>query len=656
VTSRNAPCPCGSGRRYKECHGALGAPASLEDVLRAALAAHQAARLDEAAVLYERALALAPDHFDALHMLGVVAFQQQRFDVAERLIGRAVALQPDVPDARRNLTLARNALERGRFEQRYAKWIDAVERPRIAARAAMRAAAARRDDAPFIAILTPTYETRDGLLRACLDSVLAQEWPHWELCVADDASPSPHVRRTLEAYAARDRRIRVTFRRTNGHIAEASNTALGLVTAPFVALLDHDDALPPHALAEIALDLLAHPQAAIVYTDEDKIDEAGRRFEPYFKPDWNPALLLAQNYVSHLGVYRTSLVREVGTFRRGFEGAQDWDLLLRCAERVPASAIRHVPQVLYHWRATATSTARSMEAKSYAADAQERVVRDACARRGVAVEVRRAAQPAFLDVDPVPVVQPSVSLVLLHGPGADVAAWQAAVGGRLADTTLVDAPAARIEGPTRTLAPGDARTINIAVAQAHGDVIVLADARHVPPAPASVGAWVGRASQPDQGPVGAVLVDARRDIAGGWTVVDPHDVGRAVCLGEPTGVWGMAGRLTLVQNVTAVRLDAMAVRRDLWLALGGLDETLACRWHDVDLCLRAAGAGRACMWDPRVVVGSGDVLQPAEPPHTDPDAERMRARWSAALAHDAAYHDDLTRGPRWFDLPADSEL
>jgi glycosyltransferase involved in cell wall biosynthesis/Tfp pilus assembly protein PilF len=652
--SRNAPCPCGSGRRYKECHGALAArpaPASIEAVLRAALAAHQAGRLDEAAAGYDEALARRPDLFDALHMRGVVSFQQGRFAEAVATIERALALQPDVGDAQRNLRLARAALERTRFEARYQAWIERVERPAIAARAALRRVAAERPDAPCIAVLLPTYDTREDLLRACLDSVLAQEWSRWELCIADDASPSPHVRRTLEAYAARDPRIRVAFRTANGHIAEASNTALALVTAPFVALLDHDDVLPAHALAEVALELLAHPQAAILYSDEDKIDEAGNRFDPYFKPDWNPRLVLAQNYVSHLGVYRTSLLREAGGFRRGTEGAQDWDLLLRCSERVSPAAIRHVPRMLYRWRVTRTSTASSMDAKSYAAVAQERVVHEAYARRAVDVVLRRAALPAFLEADVRPERTPRVALVLRDAGDGDVDAWREAAGDALVDVICMPAHASTPAGPTRWLGDGEAAALNAAAHRATGDVLVFADAGCRPPPRERFAAWVALAADETAGPVGGIVVDARGDIAGGWTVLDADAIGRTALLGEPAGTWGMAGRGMLVQNVSAVRGDALAVRKALFVALGGFARGLAHRWHDVDFSLRASAAGAQPVWDPRVVLVAPRALEALPGDGDEPDARWMRATWGEALAHDPAYPDALARGPRWFDLP-----
>src|SRR5581483_846150 len=186
----------------------------------------------------------------------------------------------------------------------------------------------------------------------------------WELCIADDCSPSPHVRRVLERAAQEDPRIRVVFRDRNGHISAASNSALSLATGDFVALLDHDDELAEHALFLLAT---AAGDADLLYTDEDKIDERGRLSSPFFKPDWNPDLLLSQNYVGHLCAVRRSLLLEIGGFREGFEGSQDYDVVLRTSART--TRIRHLPFVAYHWRSVAGSTARDVRAKSYVTSA-----------------------------------------------------------------------------------------------------------------------------------------------------------------------------------------------------------------------------------------------------------------------------------------------
>jgi GT2 family glycosyltransferase len=658
LPSRNSPCPCGSGRRYKDCHGALDAPsalATLESVLLRALGAQQAGRLDDAARAYERALELAPDHFDALHMLGVVHFQRGSFARARELVARAAAMRPDVGMAQRNLRLVDSALLRERWEARYASWIDLVERPDRDRRAALRAAAAAKPAAPRFSIITPTYDSPEEPLRACLESVLAQDYPHWELCIADDASPAPHVVRVLSEYAQRDVRIRVAMRERNGHISAASNSALALATGEFVALLDHDDLMAQHALGEVATEILAHPDAAIVYSDEDKVDASGRRFDPYFKPGWNPALLTAQNYVSHLGVYRTSVVRAVGGFREGVEGAQDWDLLLRCAERVDAGRIRHVPRILYHWRAIQGSTARTMESKRYAADAQERVVAEAFARRGVAVRMRRVLRDNFLECDPVAAPPPAASVVLLGRAGPHAAAWRLAARDAQCEVHAVDVPAAALDGRPRAIGREAAGAINAAVRAAACDVVLFADAGCAPPPPERLAAWIARAAMPDAGPVGALVEDANGDIAAGAFVLDPVGIAASAWHGEAEGVWGMAGRAALVQNVAAVTIEAMAVRRDLWAALGGLDAaTFAARGYDVDFCLRAAASGCRTVWHPGVVLRHAGTIHGSSVSvlsgDADADAVAMRARWGALLAADPAYNPNLSHAPRLFEL------
>ena len=654
--SRNAPCPCGSGRRYKHCHAAPGVPApaagNLDVLLPAALAAHRAGRLGEAAQLYEHALALAPDHFDALHMLGVVHFQQGGNVRACELMEKALALRPDINEAKRNLRLARNALRRERAEARYRAWIEAVERPETAARAGLRAAAATAANAPCFSVVMPTYESPAGPLRACLESVLAQDYPHWELCVADDASPSPHVRAVLAEFTARDPRIRVAYRETNGHISAASNTALALAAGDFVALLDHDDLLPAHALGEVALEIAAHPGAAIVYSDEDKIDGTGRRFEAYFKPDWNPMLVTAQNCVSHLGVYRTSLLREVGGFRVGFEGAQDWDLLLRCAERVETFAIRHIPRILYHWRIVEGSTALSMENKDYAAAAQARVVTEAFTRRGLRVNLRRTVRDAFLEANPIVMPAPDVSVLLLGGDEADAARWRVLVGDRLRDLAIIETTPARLDGQPRALGRAAATALNVAATRAGGDVLVVVDARCVPPEPARFAAWIAHATQPAAGPVGALVQDVRGDIAAGAFVLDPTAIAATCWHGEAEGAWGMAGRAALVQNVSAVSIEAMAVRRALWSSLHGLDVlALADRHHDIDFCLRAIVAGYRPVWHPGIVLAHAGTIgeREGEVPD-DADAAAMRVRWGDVLAHDPTYNPNLARPPSLFEL------
>ncbi|MBA2270124.1 MAG: glycosyltransferase, partial [Chthoniobacterales bacterium] len=210
---------------------------------------------------------------------------------------------------------------------------------------------------PKISVLLPVYNTELRWLRRAIESVRKQLYREWELCIVDDASTEPHVWKLLQSYARRDPRIKIKRRAENGHISATSNDALALATGEFVALLDHDDELAATALYFAARELNEHPDAQLLYSDEDKLDQQGRRCDPYFKPHWNPDLFTSQNYVSHLSVFATELVRNVGGFRRGFEGSQDYDLTLRCVEQIAPAQIRHIPHVLYHWRIAEQSTA-----------------------------------------------------------------------------------------------------------------------------------------------------------------------------------------------------------------------------------------------------------------------------------------------------------
>ncbi len=244
---------------------------------------------------------------------------------------------------------------------------------------------------PKISIVMPVYDPPLDFLDQAIWSVRRQLYPEWELCIADDASKNQAVRDLLARHAAEDSRIKVAYRSENGHISQASNSAAELATGEFVALLDNDDLLPPQALFYIADAILQHPDAGLIYSDEDKIDSAGHRRSPYFKPRWNPDLFLSHNMICHLGVYRRTLAAELGWFRAGYEGAQDYDLALRCVERLAAKDIVHIPRVLYHWRSHAGSTAYAGSEKDYASTAGQRALNDHFARIRRIGQVRTTA-------------------------------------------------------------------------------------------------------------------------------------------------------------------------------------------------------------------------------------------------------------------------
>jgi hypothetical protein len=244
-----------------------------------------------------------------------------------------------------------------------------------------------RSGLPLISVLMPVFNPPLGFWDEAIESLRAQWYPNWELCIADDASTDPEVASRLQAWAEREPRIRWTCLPRNGHISAASNAALGLAHGEWIALLDQDDLLAPDALWRVVQAFEQFPQAGLIYSDEDKVDESGRRFGPYFKPAFDLDLLRGQNMISHLGVYRRTLLGEVGGFRVGYEGSQDHDLALRCVERLSPDQVVHIPRVLYHWRVHQDSTASGKDAKPYALDAGLRAVQDHLRRSNVPGQV-----------------------------------------------------------------------------------------------------------------------------------------------------------------------------------------------------------------------------------------------------------------------------
>jgi len=252
----------------------------------------------------------------------------------------------------------------------------------------------------------PTFNSNLTYLEKAIASVRNQAYPYWQLCIADDASSNPAIRRYLQKLSDEDERIVVSFRQTNGHISAASNTALHTATGDWIALLDHDDLLHPLALYCVAEVLQSRSNVNLIYSDEDKISSKGRRYEPYFKGQYNRELMWAQNVVSHLGCYRRSLVMEIGGFRLGYEGSQDYDLALRVIERSSPEEIIHIPRVLYHWRAIPGSTALATSEKNYASPASRKALRDHLERIGIQASVEPAGEGGSMNRVKIQLIDP----------------------------------------------------------------------------------------------------------------------------------------------------------------------------------------------------------------------------------------------------------
>jgi len=237
---------------------------------------------------------------------------------------------------------------------------------------------------PLISIITPVYNPDEKWLRSCIESVLKQSYDNWELCLADDCSTKPHVKKVLNEYSKKDKRIKVVFRSKNGHISRASNSALKIATGEYVALLDHDDDLAPHALFKVVETLNNDKNLDFIYSDEDKIELDGRHVDPFFKPDWSPELLTSFMYTGHFSVYRKNIVDKIGGFRSKYNYSQDYDLALRISEKT--EMIFHIPEILYHWRTIPESG--SAGGKPYARKSNIEALKDAVRRRKFNAEVQ----------------------------------------------------------------------------------------------------------------------------------------------------------------------------------------------------------------------------------------------------------------------------
>lgn len=558
----------------------------------------------------------------------------------------------------------------------YAEWVAAHAAPSPEILGGMGEASERLERRPVVSLITPVYNTPEPFLRAMLESVLAQAYPHWELCLADDASTAGHVRSVLDEYRARDARIKIVRREKNGHISAASNSALELATGEFAALLDHDDVLAPDALYWVAREINEHPDAALIYSDEDKIDFDGDRTMPYFKCDWNYDLFLAHNLITHLGVYRTDILRAIGGFREGYEGAQDYDLALRFIERISPDRIRHIPRILYHWRMLRGSTAVNAGEKSYAAKRARKAVEEHLDRTGVKASVETIkgmavqrvhyaiAEPAPLASIVIPTrngeklvrqcvesiraktTYSNYEIVLVDNGSDDSAAIRYF-------RSLRDSGAIRLVEDPR---PFNFSALNNGAArQARGTLLVFVNNDIEVITPDWLTEMVSHAQRREIGAVGAKLWYPNETIQHAGLVLVAGLAGHAH-LGRKRGDHGYFSRASLTQALSAVTAACLCIRREVFDEVGGFDEVLAVAFNDVDLCLKVQAAGYRNLYTPYAELyhhesatrGYEDTPEKME--RFTREADILRARWMPVLMNDPYYNPNLTLSGDPFSL------
>jgi len=478
----------------------------------------------------------------------------------------------------------------------------------------------------------PVYDVEEKWLRLAIESVLAQSYPCWEFCIADDHSPSAHIRKVLDEYASRDDRIKVVYRHENGHISAASNSALELVTGEFTALLDHDDEFSPHALFFVAREINEFPQVAMIYSDEDKIDPRGRRTAPSFKPDWSPELFYSLNMITHLSVYRTSALRSVGGFRVGLEGSQDYDLGLRVSEGLEPGKIRHIPRILYHWRSIPGSVALDSSQKTYAHDRARKSISEHFERSGIAAKVSRGYRELHRATYVLPDPPPKVSLIIV-GKGRKDGAERIR-----ANTAYTNLEIIETEEET-TASEIDFGSLNEASKKATGSLLCFIGTDSVVRDERWLDELVGIAVQKNIGAVGPRIVYPNRTIKSAGLIAGIGEgMGRAHH-GISKYRLGNFYRLQAVNDVSSLPADCLVIASDLFRSVRGFEaETFPKEYADVDLCFRLLKQGCRNVWTPW-----SEVIQSTERKFPRSlELDTLKRRWPEYFECDPYYNPNLT--------------
>jgi glycosyltransferase involved in cell wall biosynthesis/LmbE family N-acetylglucosaminyl deacetylase len=529
-----------------------------------------------------------------------------------------------------------------------------------------------------ISILMPTFNSNLDYLRKAIASVQEQIYPHWQLCIADDASEDSRVRLLITEATKNDPRICYVFRSNNGHISEASNSALALANGEYCCLLDHDDLLHPLALWHLAKAINEHPDASLLFSDEDKINSDEKRCIPYFKCDFNPELMLAHNMISHLGCYRTSEMHAIDGFRIGFEGSQDYDLALRIIERSKPEQIIHIPHILYHWRITPQSTASGLEAKSYAQSASINAIEEHLDRRGLRGKVTPCPDLPHIGCRvqfECPTPQPKVSILI---PTRDKAKLlKKCINSILYNSTysnyeIIIIDNGSIEKNTINLfaelqSKGvkivhDNRPFNYSVLNNHaaklasGDFLCLMNNDIEIISPAWLEEMVSFAAQADIGAVGARLWYPDLTIQHAGVIVGLGGVAGHAFVNLKKGDPGYFGRAIVHQSYSAVTGACLVIQKTIYDEIGGLNEDLAIAFNDVDFCLRVRKAGYRNVWTPYAEMlhhesaSRGIEDTPMKVQRFESEMDYMRRHWANIIEYDPAYSPNLSLGTHHFEM------
>jgi O-antigen biosynthesis protein len=554
----------------------------------------------------------------------------------------------------------------------YALWISRHE-PTAEELRKLRLEAAHFATRPLISIAAPVYRTSPALLKRCIESVMEQVYPNWQLCLADDGSRDAALTALLGQYARSDSRIRVTALPDNRGISAATNAALCLATGDYVAFLDHDDELAPFALWAVVEEINQSPDIELFYSDEDKIDEQGRRYDAFFKPGWSPDLFRSCNYVCHFIVIKRSLLERAGGLNERYNGAQDYEFLLRVSELQPK--VRRIPKILYHWRALAGSAAKSSSEKPAASADGQRALEAYLERHAPGARVEQVGVCRYRVHYPIS-GNPRVSILIPTGGHKNVFRAMDEVLEKttyrnydilLIDNSRSSAVAQHVAGMCAQKAPiqymdwrgqpFNFAAMNNAAARAAASpyVLFLNDDTSILTRD-WLEAMLEHAQHPEVGAVGAQLWYPNNLIQHAGVVMGMFGNCSHAFKGLPGGLRHYYDLSNLIRNCSAVTGACLLVSRDKFFQAGGFDEVnLAVAFQDVDLCLKLLELGYRNVYTPYALLyhyESATKTEKDKIPAADEDAF-MKRKWARYIADDPYYNPNLARMREDFSLQID---
>lgn len=473
---------------------------------------------------------------------------------------------------------------------------------------------------PKISFVVPLYKTPEKYLRRLTESFQEQTYSNWELCFSDGSGAQSPLTELLKELTAKDNRIKYVSHEESLQISENTNSAIEIATGDFIAFADHDDELTPNALFECVKAINEKPQTLVIYTDEDKMSMDGHKFfQPHFKPDYNPDLLCTVNYICHLFVVSRKVIEKVGGLRSEFDGAQDYDFVLRCVEVVKDEEICHIPKILYHWRCHEDSTAENPESKLYAFEAGRRAIQAHYERTGIHAEVFEGEYLGLYRTKFIRDHDPLISIIIPNKDHIDdLKRCMESIEQKstyknyeyiIVENNSTD-PATfeyykklEAENPKVRMVYWDgvfnySAINNYGASFAKGEYLLLLNNDTEIINPDCLEELLGYCMRKDVGAVGARLYYEDDTIQHAGVVIGFGGIAGHCFVQQKRGTTGYCHRIICAQDYSAVTAACMMVKRSAFDAVGGLSEELAVAFNDIDFCMKLRKAGYLIVYNP----------------------------------------------------------